>query len=229
MSSRKIIFITILLAVICLIQSSVIAQSINNDTIFNSSVKEILKLPVNTSNWQDIKITTASRAEELSGKAPAMIRVITEEQIRRRCYRSLVDLMRDLPDFKVDDASVEQSYHVITTRGIHEQALFVVMLDGVRISSPTNENMSFLENYPLNIAKQVEILYGAASALYGADALAGIINIITKEADRKNIFEFTPTVGNHGLYSGSLFSSVKLHPEVTFTFSGTYMLISKQI
>jgi outer membrane cobalamin receptor len=198
------------------------AQIAAQDTVWESSVKEILNLPFNTSNWHDIKITTASRAEELSSKAPAMIRVVTEEQIRRRCYRSLVDLIRDLPDFKVDDAAIEQSYSVITTRGVHEQSLFVVLLDGVRISSPTNENMMLLENYPLTMAKQVEIVYGAASALYGADALAGIINIISKEADKKNIFEITPTIGNHNLYNISGFTSIKLHPEVSLTLSGTY-------
>ena len=56
------------------------------------------------------------------------------------------------------------------------------MLDGIRISSPTNDPLPILANYPVHTAQQIEILGGPASALYGADAFSATINIISKTA-----------------------------------------------
>ncbi|TAE13562.1 MAG: hypothetical protein EAZ95_11005 [Bacteroidetes bacterium] len=185
-------------------------------------VDDILRMPMDVSGWQDVKIVTASRSEEVSGKAPAMIRVVTEEQIRTRCYRSLLDVLRDLPDFKVDDGTMEQINNLISIRGIVDVPRFVILLNGMRITSPTNESVPILENFPVHIAKQIEVMYGAGSALYGADAMAGVINIITKENPKENIYEITPTVGMYGMSNVSFFTNTKINNEAILSVSGAY-------
>src|SRR5688572_23688401 len=137
--------------------------------------------------------------------------VITEEQIQIRGYRSLLDVLMDMPDIKIDDKVYSLSRNRITMRGIEGQEKLIIMLDGVRISSPTNESLPIMENYPVHLAKQIEIIYGPASALYGADAFTGIINIITKKAEyTTSKSEASYSMGDHGLYNGSLFTSHKL-------------------
>lgn len=136
----------------------------------------------------NITIVTASKTQQQAGLAPATVMVVTEEQIRMRGYRSLLDVIQDMPDFKVDNNTSGKSRNRFTVRGVEgEQQKFVIMLDGMRISAPTNENIPIMENYPVNLAKQIEIIYGPASALYGADAICGIINIISKRTNGKDI------------------------------------------
>jgi outer membrane cobalamin receptor len=128
-----------------------------------------------------ISVTTATRTEESLGSAPARIDVITAEQIQRRGYRSLTDVLKDLVDFKVDLAGDPDYPASLTIQGSRGSNLLIVLLDGIRISSPTNEPLPILANYPVHTAQQIEIVYGPASAVYGADAFAGVINIITKK------------------------------------------------
>jgi outer membrane receptor for ferrienterochelin and colicin len=171
----------------------------------------------------NVKIVSASKTLMEASQAPASVAVITEEQIRIRGYRSLLDVLMDIPDIKVDDRVYSISRNRITIRGIEGQEKFIIMLDGMRISSPTNETIPIMENYPVNLAKQIEIIYGPASALYGADALTGIINIISKKAEYSSSrTEASYTMGDHGLFNGNVFTSRKLSKDLIFTLSGQY-------
>jgi outer membrane cobalamin receptor len=146
-----------------------------------------------------ISVTTATRTEETLASAPARIEVITAEQIQRRGYRSLTDVLKDLVDFKVDlggDPDYPASLAVQGTRGSN---FLIVLLDGIRISSPTNEPLPILANYPVHTAHQIEIVYGPASAVYGADAFAGVINIITKKGNTSPGFTAETSAGQFGL------------------------------
>jgi outer membrane cobalamin receptor len=171
----------------------------------------------------NVKIVTASKNVMEAGQAPATVIVIAGEQIRIRGYISLLDVIADLPDMKVDNNSYSTSYNKITVRGLEGQQKFLIMLDGVRISAPANDNTPVLANYPVNLAKQIEIIYGPSSALYGADALSGIINIITKKAEYSSLkTEVFSSIGDNGLYNGTLFASKKLSKDFILTLSGQY-------
>jgi outer membrane receptor for ferrienterochelin and colicin len=171
----------------------------------------------------NVKIVSASKTMMQASQAPASVTVVTEEQIRIRGYRSLLDVLMDVPDIKVDDKVYSISRNRITIRGVEGQEKFIIMLDGMRISSPTNETLPIMENYPVNLAKQIEIIYGPASALYGADALTGIINIISKKAEYvSSRSEASYLMGDNGLYSGSIFTSRKLNKDLVLTLSGQY-------
>ncbi len=60
---------------------------------------------------------------------------------------------------------------------------------------PTNEGLPLLENFPIYLAKQIEVVYGAVSALYGADAMSGVINIITAKGEGYDQFEARTVAG----------------------------------
>jgi outer membrane receptor protein involved in Fe transport len=74
-----------------------------------------------------------------------------------------------------------------------------VLLDGIRISSPTGEPLPILANYPVHTARQIEVVYGPGSALYGADAFSAVINIISKDVSESDGLAVTQSVGQFGL------------------------------
>ena len=171
----------------------------------------------------NVKIISASRTQMEAGQAPASAYVVTEEQIRLRGYRSLLDVLMDAPDIKIDDKAYSLNRNTVTIRGVSGQEKFIIMIDGIRISSPTNEAISIMENYPVNLAKQIEIIYGPASALYGADAFSGIVNIISKKAVYTSArTEASYSTGDHGLHNGNVFVSKKISRDVSLTVSGQY-------
>jgi outer membrane cobalamin receptor len=146
------------------------AQSDDMARLANLTLEELM----------NVTITTASRASESVSDAPAQVQVITAAEIERRGYRSLLDVLKDLPDIKVDLRGNWDFPSELTIQGVRGASRIVLLLDGVRVSPPTNEPLPIVANYPVHTARQIEIVYGPASALYGADAFSAVINIITK-------------------------------------------------
>ena len=179
---------------------------------------------LNLKELLNVKITTASKTSQNLEMAPATVIVITQEQIKSRSYQSLLDALYDLPGMKVDDKVRSHLHNNFVMRGTPGQEKFVILLDGMRISSPTNETMPILENYPVNLAEQIEIVLGPASALYGADAVSGVINIITKKSPSKKDIrvEATSMAGTYGYTNNTLFVAKKLNDHASLVFSGQY-------
>lgn len=127
-------------------------------------------------------IITASRQSETRDQTPSHIIVVTREQIRERRYKNLADLLEDMPGVDFQRGTKSSQYNQFAVQGYLGPSRLVIMLDGVRIGHPSGGNIPVAENLALYHAKQVEFLYGPAAALYGADAVAGVINIITERA-----------------------------------------------
>jgi len=171
----------------------------------------------------NVKITTASKTLQSIDLASAVVRVITRDQIRSRGYQSLLDVLYDLPDFKVDDKMYSGMRNSLTVRGTQGSEKILIMIDGITISSPSGEAMPVMQNYPVHLAERIEVLYGPASALYGANAVSGIINIITLKDFKKDLIaEASSTTGSYGYTNTSLFISKKLKDETQLTISGQY-------
>ncbi|EMY24562.1 TonB-dependent receptor plug domain protein [Leptospira interrogans serovar Australis str. 200703203] len=71
----------------------------------------------------------------------------------------------------------------------------LILIDGERISGRLN-NAVDLSRFKVQNIERIEIVKGASSALYGADAIGGVINLITREADKKLSYEMRTTYGN---------------------------------
>ncbi len=183
----------------------------DNDTL---SLKDLL----------NVKVTTASKNLQELEMAPATVVVVTKEQIKMRGYQSLLDVMYDLPDVKIDDKIYSGTRNNFVVRGTPGQDKFIILLDGNRISSPIDEALPVMENYPVNFAEQIEIVYGPASALYGADAVSGVINIITKKNPSKKSLgiEASSIAGTYGYTNNTLFISKKINDKVNLVVSGQY-------
>ena len=170
-----------------------------------------------------ILVTTASRVPEGLAAAPARVQVVTAAQIERRGYRSVLDVLKDLADFKVDLAGDPDYPAQLTVQGTTGASRVVLLLDGIRVSSPTNEPLPMMANYPVHNARQVEIVYGPASALYGADAFSAVINIISKDVIESPGLAVASSVGQFGLYNQTASYGVRLGANATLMLSGQFL------
>jgi outer membrane receptor protein involved in Fe transport len=170
-----------------------------------------------------ILVTTASRGSEALAGVPARVQVVTAAQIERRGYRSVLDVLKDLADFKVDLAGDPDFPVELAVQGTTGAGRVVLLLDGIRVSSPTNEPLPMMANYPVHNARQVEIVYGPASALYGANAFSAVINIISKDVDESPGLTVGSSVGQFGIYNQTASYGVRLGANATLMLSGQFL------
>lgn len=138
-------------------------------------------LPLSLEELIATPVVTASRRQEGREQTPAHIMVITREQMRDRRYKNLADLLEDLPGVDFQRGTRSSQYNNFVFQGHVSNNKLLILLDGVRIDHPAGGKIPIAENFSLYFAKRVEVLYGPAAALYGADALGGVINIITEK------------------------------------------------
>jgi len=128
--------------------------------------------------------SAVSKTNESLLDAPATVVVVTGEQIRLRGYADLEAVLRDLPGFDISRAR-GQSYSNIYQRGYRSEATnrTLLIVDGVE-QNDLFSNVAYLSRqYPLSNIDRVEVVYGPASTMYGANAFLGVINVITKEPE----------------------------------------------
>ncbi|HPS02590.1 MAG TPA: TonB-dependent receptor [Candidatus Sumerlaeota bacterium] len=144
----------------------------------------------------EIKVVSVSKRAEKTISAPATVRVITAEQIRERGYLTLEQALENFPGVQFRNTLGMNSY--LFVRGVPNQNnLAQVLIDGVEINELNSGGFYGGGQYNLANVKRIEVMYGPASALYGTNAVSGIINIITENPD-----EETPGLQISGAYGG---------------------------
>lgn len=131
----------------------------------------------------DIRVVSATKLSTSLNEAPSIVTVVTKEDIRRWGYRTVAEaLERTLGFYLVDDHVTPNVAVRGVTGGLRaESSIVKVMIDGHPVAyRPTNGNWLGAELVPIGAIEQIEIIRGPASALYGADAFMGVVNIITK-------------------------------------------------
>lgn len=157
----------------------------------------------------DTPLITASRQPETRDQTPAHIMVVTREQIRSRRYKNLADLLEDMPGVDFQRGTKSSQYNQFTVQGYVGPNKLLIMLDGMPIGRPAGGNFPVAENLALYAAKQVEVLYGPAAALYGADAVSGVVNIITEAGGSGDGSWASAGSGNFGGREASFMTGTK--------------------
>ena len=127
-------------------------------------------------------VVTASRVPTPITDVIGDVSVIDRATLELAGQSSLRDLLSQLPGVQI---AINGSYRSTTSvflRGASTSQT-LVLIDGVRVGSATSGGASF-ENMPLSRIERIEVLRGAASALYGPDAVGGVIQIFTREASQ---------------------------------------------
>ena len=130
-------------------------------------------------------VVTASGFEQKITDAPASISVITPEDLASRPYMTLLDAVRDLEGVDIGETRDKTGQGTISMRGMGSDYT-LILINGKRqnnhgdIYPNSFGGNQFNHIPPLDAIDRVEIIRGPASTLYGADAMGGVINIITK-------------------------------------------------
>ncbi|MDD4746163.1 MAG: TonB-dependent receptor [Salinivirgaceae bacterium] len=142
-----------------------------DEDLFSMSLEELM----------NIEVTTASKKAQKISDAPATVISYSAAQIELHGWRDLKDLFRALTGVDVSYDVQGEVKTLVTFRGVQGNQKVLVLQDGQRQNPITGERFIYGHNIPLNIYKRIEVVYGPASALYGADAYGGVINLITKD------------------------------------------------
>ncbi|OTG69272.1 hypothetical protein B9T25_01365 [Acinetobacter sp. ANC 4470] len=149
---------------------------------FTYASEEKISTVAEPTKLETIVVTAAGYEQEVS-KAPASITVISREELEKREYSDITDVLRNTPGVVVSGSGSAQS---ISIRGMSSNyTLFLV--DGKRQYSkdvnPNGDDYGLEKNIlpPMAAIDRIEIIRGPASTLYGSDAMGGVVNIITKK------------------------------------------------
>lgn len=116
--------------------------------------------------------------------APSVATVVTQDDIERRGLRTLDEILETVPGLHVSVSSTNLLNPVYSIRGIHtsQNAQVLLLIDGAPIRQLFNSSRPTLFDMPVRNIKRVEVIRGPGSAVYGADAFSGVINVVTKGA-----------------------------------------------
>jgi outer membrane receptor for ferrienterochelin and colicin len=152
-------------------------------------------------------VSSVSKKAEDIRRAPANITVVTQEEMLKRGYTDIIELLNDVAGFDISIA-YGVNYAAVYQRGLRttitEKTLLLV--DGIEENDLWSNVADISRQYPITNIKRIEIIYGPASTMYGPNAFVGVINIITKEPDdqvkvaKKRNFGIHANVG-YGTYN----------------------------
>ena len=134
-----------------------------------------------TSNMDTLDqiIVTGSRAPISAGDIGSAVTIITRQDIDRRQVRYVSDLLRAVPGFSVSHTGVVGAQTQVRVRG-SEANQVLVLIDGVRANDPATGDEFRWEFLATANIERIEIVRGPQSALWGSDAIGGVVHIITK-------------------------------------------------
>ncbi|MCA9519383.1 MAG: TonB-dependent receptor [Myxococcales bacterium] len=144
-------------------------------------------------------VISASKIKTTIQETPGIITVITSKQIEERGYRTLNDLLNEVPGFEGNRWEGSGWFKESFARGIPRGLL--ILMNGINIVEPVRNNLTLDYKIPMEIIERVEVTSGPGGVLWGSNALMGIVNIITKSGKTTKGFEFT---GGYGTGPGEV-------------------------
>ena len=164
-----------------------------------------------------LEVTTVSRRPEKLTDVASAIQVITEEDIRRSAATNLPELLRLVTNLQV--TQLNSSAHIISSRGFNAafSNKLLVMIDGRTVYSPLFAGVFWdAQQVILEDIEQIEVVSGPGGTLWGANAVNGVINIITKNSKETQGLLASLSVGSYLRNSGTLRYGGKISPNLSY-------------
>ncbi|MCX4025226.1 TonB-dependent receptor [Endozoicomonas sp. SM1973] len=168
------------------------ANDDDQDSLYELPLEELL----------NIDISVASIKQENIANTPAVVSSYTAEDLSKLGLRSLKDVISFVPGFVVDRNVSGTPQIMVRGAASDFGAKILVLLNGVPYWSPSHSNIPVL-GIPWAAIDKVEIIRGPGAVIYGSNAIAGVINVITKETPGGSIqvdYGSNPTVNSTGYY-----------------------------
>jgi len=206
----------LLIAGVTLLPRCAYAQAPDNafrvDTLKRLSLEELM----------NVEVTSVSKRPEKLKAAASAIQVITQEDIRQSGATSVPEALRLAPNLQV--AQVNASQWAISARGFSNVLAnkLLVLIDGRVVYTPMYAGVFWdVQNLVLEDIDRIEVISGPGGTLWGANAVNGVINIITKNSkDTQGLFA-EAAVGSKLRGLGSLRYGGKLAKNLTYRVYGT--------
>lgn len=148
-----------------------------------------------------IEITSASRSSKFLEDLPVTVYVISRKDILENGYTTLVDVLKDVPGIKVSQPGSGIEGETFLMNGLYGNYYCKVLVNGIPVSPSVVSGLPVSGALPIRQAERIEVISGPSSSLYGSDAIAGVVNIITRESDRPVWSQADITMGSQGYYN----------------------------
>ncbi len=154
---------------------------VESETIQDKGLLYLKNLSI--SELASLEVTSVSKTQERMADADAAIYVITSEDIRRSGLTSIPELLRMVPGLQV--AHIDSNKWAISSRGFNGWYAdkLLVLIDGRSVYTPLFSGVNWdIQDTLLDDIERIEVIRGPGATLWGANAVNGVINIITKRA-----------------------------------------------
>jgi len=144
---------------------------------------------------KDITVTSATKSKQKIEDTTSNIAVITSQEIEERGYTTAVQALNSISGVDFTSNGGLGQTTALYLRGMASKRV-LVLIDGIRQNDPTGLNGADFSNLMVTDIEQIEVIKGSQSGIWGADASAGVINIITKSAKRGTHYHFSQEFGS---------------------------------
>ena len=178
-----------------------------------------------TSVWAEEKVKleevviTATKTEESVEETTSSVTIIKKEEIEKMNVAFVPEVLRTVPDLIVRQNGGPGTQITVFLRGANPSHT-LVMIDGVKVNSPSTGTFDFAGISADNI-ERIEIVKGPQSTMYGSEAMAGVINIITRKGDGTSRVEFSVEGGSFGTFKPSM-TVLGGSKYIDYRLTGTY-------
>ena len=172
----------------------------------------------------NIEVTSVSKKEQKMSRTASAIFVITAEDVRRSGARNIPDVLRMVPG--LDVAHIDSNKWAISSRGFNEQFAdkMLVLIDGRTVFNPLFSGVYWdVQDILLEDIGRIEVIRGPGATVWGANAVNGVINVITKPAKDTQGALLTASAGNQERGSSAVRYGGKLGGQGHYRFFAKYL------
>ncbi len=170
-------------------------------------------------NNDDEVVVTANRFPQPVSTVLAPTTIVTRDEIDRWQSKSLVDVMRRLPGVDIAQNGGLGQTSSMFIRGTNSSHV-LILIDGIRLNQAGISGSSDLSQIPISLVQRIEYIRGPSSAVYGSDAIGGVVNIITTR-DKMGT-TISTGIGSNGYQSYDASTQQNLGDNTVGTFAGNY-------
>lgn len=167
----------------------------------------------------DQVVVSANRFEQPISSILAPVTVVTREDIDHWQSNTVIDVLRRLPGVDISQSGGMGQQSSLFIRGTESRHV-LVLIDGIRLNQAGISGSSDMSQIPISLVQRIEYIRGARSAVYGSDAVGGVVNIITRRDNDGTTLN--AGIGSHSYqnYNGS--TQQKIGENTTVTAAGAY-------
>ena len=161
-----------------------------------------------------VEVTSVGKKSQRLADVAAAVHVITREDIRRSGATSLPEGLRLAPG--VDSVRISDNRWAVSIRGFNGRWAnkLLIQVDGRSVYTPLYSGTDWeQENVPLSLIERIEVIRGPAAATWGANAVSGVINIITRRAADTPGLQGEVSVGNQGFRAATVSKGLEVNPD----------------